>query len=148
MKVLAIVGSLRRDSWNRKLLSLAVENLKQRGVEVEEFDLIPVPMFNPDVEAQGTPEPVAALHDVIVNADAVVIASPEYNGSMSAAIKNALEWASRPPNALDNKVFFVMGTGPGRTGGSRMYTQLSFALEAEGAWVIPRPECYCRTLGR
>ena len=61
MKVLAIVGSLRRDSWNRKLLSLAVENLKQRGAEVEEFDLTPVPMFNSDVEALGTPERAAAL---------------------------------------------------------------------------------------
>lgn len=117
-------------------------------MEVEEFDLTPAPMFNPDVEALGTPERAAALHDAIVNADAVVIASPEYNGSMSAAIKNALEWASRPPTALDNKVFFVMGTGPGRTGGSRMYTQLSFALEAEGAWVIPRPRVLLPNIGQ
>ena len=140
MKVLAISGSLRKDSWNRKLLQLAVGVVEEMGAEVREFDLTLVPIFNRDVERVGTPDPAHALRQAIRYADAVVIASPEYNGSMSAAIKNALEWASRPPvNVLQDKVFFVMGCGPGRSGAKGMYSHLSYAIEAEGGWVVPSP---------
>ena len=140
MKVLAISGSLRKDSWNRKLLQLAVGVVEKLGAEVREFDLTPVPIYNGDVERVGTPEPAHALRQAIQEADAVVIASPEYNGSMSAAIKNALEWASRPPlNVLKDKVFFVMGCGPGRGGAKSMYSHLSYSIEAEGGWVVPSP---------
>ena len=140
MRVLAISGSLRRDSWNRKLLRLAIGVLERTGAEVDEFDLTPVPIYNRDVEEVGTPEPARALREAIQGADAVVISCPEYNGSMSAAIKNALEWASRPPvNVLKDTVFFVMGCGPGRSGAKGMYPQLSYAIEAEGGWVVPSP---------
>ena len=104
-RVLAVSGSLRRDSWNRKLLQLAIGTLERTGAEVDEFDLAPVPIFNKDVEDVGTPEPARALREAIQGAGAVLIACPEYNGSMSAAIKNALEWASRPPvNVLKDAV--------------------------------------------
>ena len=140
MKVLAISGSLRQASWNRKLLRLAINILRSKGVDVEEFDLTPVPIYNADVEAKGVPQDAAALRDAIKNADGVVIACPEYNGTMSAAIKNAVEWASRPPeNLLRDRVFFVMGTGPGRSGAKGMYAPLSFSIEAEGGWVVPSP---------
>jgi chromate reductase len=141
MKVLAICGSLRQDSWNRKLLRLASEALKKQGAEVEEFDLRPLPIYNGDTEAKGLPDPASSLRDAIKNSDAVVIASPEYNGSMSSAVKNAVEWASRPPeNVLRDKVFFVMGTGPGRSGARGMYAHLSFAIQTEGGWVVPSPK--------
>ena len=140
MRVLAICGSLRRDSWNRKLLRLAIDRLKTKRVDVEEFDLTPVPIFNQDVEAQGVPQAAGALREAFKGSDAVVIASPEYNGVMSAAIKNAVEWASRPPeNLLRDRVFFVMGTGPGRSGAKGMYPPLCFSIETEGGWVVPSP---------
>lgn len=141
IKVLAISGSLRQESWNRKLLKLAIEVLTERGVEVEEFDLTPLPIYNGDVEAQGLPQSAIALRDAIKDADAVVIASPEYNGSMTSAIKNAVEWASRPPeNVLMDQVFLVMGTGPGRSGARGMFMHLSAAIQAEGGWVVPSPK--------
>ncbi|HZA23695.1 MAG TPA: NADPH-dependent FMN reductase [Dehalococcoidia bacterium] len=141
MKVLTISGSLRQNSWNRKLLRLASVVLKRQGAEVEEFDLTPLPIYNGDVEAKGLPDTAISLRNAIKNADAVVIASPEYNGSMSSAIKNAVEWASRPPeNVLSDKVFFIMGTGPGRSGARGMYAHLSFAIQTEGGWVVPSPK--------
>ena len=140
MKVLAICGSLRQNSWNRKLLTLAGEVLKKQGAEVEEFDLAPPPMYNGDVEAKGLPDSAIALRDAIKKADAVVITSPEYNGSMSSAIKNAMEWASRlPENVLRDEVFFVMGTGPGRSGATGMFAHLSWAIQTLGGWVVPSP---------
>ena len=117
-----------------------MRSLDGAGAEVDEFDLSPVPMYNPDVEKIGTPEPARALRDAIQEASAVLIACPEYNGSMTAPIKNALEWASRPPlNVLKEKVFFVIGCGPGRSGAKGMYPHLSYAIEAEGGWVVPSP---------
>lgn len=141
MKVLAISGSLRRNSWNRKLLKLAVEVLIQRGAEVVEFDLTPLPIYNGDIEAQGLPPSALALRTAIKDADAVVIASPEYNGTMTSAIKNAVEWASRPPeNVLMDQIFLVMGAGPGRSGARGMFMHLSAAIQAEGGWVVPSPK--------
>lgn len=140
MKVLAICGSLRQNSWNRKLLTLAGEKLEKQGAGVEEFDLTPLPIYNGDIEAKGLPDSAIALRDAIKKADAVVIASPEYNGSMTSAIKNAVEWASRPPeNVLMGQVFFVMGTGPGRSGARGMFAHLSWAIQTEGGWVVPSP---------
>jgi chromate reductase len=140
MKVLAICGSLRQNSWNRKLLTLAGEKLEKQGAGVEEFDLTLLPIYNGDIEAKGLPDSAIALRDAIKKADAVVIASPEYNGSMTSAIKNAVEWASRPPeNVLMGQVFFVMGTGPGRSGARGMFAHLSWAIQTEGGWVVPSP---------
>lgn len=93
------------------------------------------------MEAQGLPQPAVALRDAIKGADAVVIASPEYNGSMTSAIKNAVEWASRPPeNVLMDQVFLIIGAGPGRSGARGMFIHLSTAIQAEGGWVVPSPK--------
>jgi chromate reductase len=122
-------------------LVLAGEALKKQGAEVEEFELSPLPIYNGDTEETGLPDSARSLRDAIKNSDAVVIASPEYNGSMSSAIKNAVEWASRPPeNVLQDKVFFIMGTGPGRSGARGMYAHLSWAIQTEGGWVVPSPK--------
>ena len=139
MKVLAIVGSLRRDSWNRKLLRLAAEVLEKKGVRVEEADLGQLPMYNWDLEADGYPEAAIAFRQAFQRSDAVIIAAPEFNHSMPAVLKNAIEWASRPPNVLNDKVIFAMGTTPGRSGSIRMHDHLSASLQSEGCWVIPRP---------
>ena len=132
MRVLGINGSLREASWNRKLLRLALGNLESKGVETSEFGLNRVPIYNADVEAEGTPPSVTALRSTVERADAVIITSPEYNGTFSSVIKNAVEWLSRPPNLLDGKLFAIMGCSPGRLGASKIHMPLSYALETEG----------------
>ena len=140
MLVLGIAASLRRESWNRKLLHQAFGILRDKEIEVEELDLKPIPMYNRDVEEVGFPKAVLDFRHAIQKADAVLIASPEYNNSMPGVLKNAIEWASRRPNVLDGKVMFVMCTTSGRSGGSRMHMHLSYSLEAEGAWVLHQPK--------
>ena len=139
MQVLGIVGSLRSESWNRKLLRRATGVLEEKGISVEEFDLAPLPMYNWDLEAQRYPEAVIAFRVAVQRSDAVIIAAPEFNHSMPAVLKNAIEWASRPPNVLNGMVVFAMGTTPGRSGGIRMHAHLSASLQSEGCWVIHRP---------
>src|SRR5688572_32897082 len=94
--VLGFAGSLRRGSYNRALLRAAQE-LAPAGMVIEVFDLAPIPLYNADVEAQGDPEPVAAFKAAIRQADALLIACPEYNHGVPGVLKNAIDWASRPP---------------------------------------------------
>lgn len=140
MKVLGISGSLRSESWNRKLLHRALDVVRGRGAMVEELDLEQLPMYNPDLEADlGYPPAVVAMRDAISDADAIVISSPEYNSSVPAVLKNAVDWASRPPNVLFDKPVFIMGASPGRSGAGKMHMHLSYILESIGAWVVPQP---------
>jgi chromate reductase len=149
MKVLAVSGSLRQNSWNRKLLTLASEVLKKQGVEVEEFDLTPLPMYNGDIEAKGLPHSAISLRNAIKNADAVVIASPEYNGSMSSAIKNAVEWASRPPeNVLRDKVFLSWGQAQGEVGQEGCTRTCPSQSRQKGAGSFPAPRYCCQAWPR
>jgi chromate reductase len=98
MRLLAISGSLRRDSYNTRLLRAAAE-LAPPGVDVELYPperLAAVPPYDADVEDVGTPQPVIELKQAIAAADAVLIATPEYNSSLPGQLKNALDWVSRP----------------------------------------------------
>ncbi len=120
-KILILAGSLRRDSYNRAL-ARAAEQLAPSGVSVETFDgLGALPFYDGDVEAQGLPATVVALRRAIVEADVLLIATPEYNGATSGVLKNALDWASRgPARILAGKPAGVMGAstgGSGATGG-------------------------------
>lgn len=149
MKVIGITGSLRRNSWNRKLLRIALGILRSKGVEVEEVSLEGIPLYNADMEgAQGYPPVVAAFRNAIRAADAVVIASPEYNNSVPGVLKNAIDWASRPPNVFYGKPVFVMGASPGRSGAARMHMHLSYILESMGAWVLPQPRVLLSEVAR
>lgn len=139
MRILGICGSLRKDSWNRKLLNNMLAATADRGAETSLFDLASVPMFHPDVEAQGIPPEAESFRDAVRGADAVVIACPEYNGSMTATLKNAIEWLSRRGNLMTNKVFFIIGTGPGRSGCPRMHMHASYSIESEGGYVLHQP---------
>lgn len=139
MKVLAIAGSLRRDSWNRKLLHLAMKVLEERMVEVQEIDLSPLPMYNGDLEDGGFPAPVAVVRDAIFDAGAILIACPEYNNSIPAVLKNAVDWGSRKPNAFNAKVTFIMGASPGAYGTARAHMHLTYSLMSIGALVVPQP---------
>ena len=139
MKILGICGSLRKESWNLKLLKNMLEATATKGSDTSIYDLNSVPMFHPDVEAQGIPDDAEAFRDAARQADAIVIACPEYNGSMTATLKNAIEWLSRRGNLLTGKTFFIIGTGPGRSGCPRMHMHASYSIESEGGYVLHQP---------
>ena len=147
MKILGICGSLREASWNRKLLARSLEAIADRGAETAIFDLNPVPMYHPDREAaEGIPPEAEAMRQAILDADAIVVACPEYNSSMTGALKNAFEWASRRGNVLQGKIFFVIGTGPGRSACARMHMHATYSLESEGAIVLHQPRVLLPTV--
>lgn len=141
--ILGLAGSLRKASYNRGLLRAAQE-LAPEGVDIQTFDLTPVPLYNEDVEAQGDPEPVRELKQAIAAADALLIASPEYNYTVSGVLKNALDWASRPPQqpGLKAKPVAIMGASTGRFGTARGQLNLRQVLLATGCHVLPAPEVY------
>jgi chromate reductase len=111
--VLGFSGSLRKKSMNTAMLRAAQE-LRPEGMQLEVFDLAPLPFYNGDVEALGFPEPVAAFRSRLAAADALLIATPEYNYSITGVLKNALDWASRGPNSpLFDQPVAMMGAGGG-----------------------------------
>ena len=118
--VLAFAGSLRRNSYNRAALRAAAE-LLPAGMTMETFDLSPVPVYNEDVETEGFPAPVQEFKARIAAADALLIATPEYNYSIPGVLKNALDWASRPPgrSPLAGKPVAFMGASTGYFGTAR-----------------------------
>ena len=111
IRILGIAGSLRAASFNRALLRAAVE-LAPSGVEITTFDeLGAVPFYDGDVEVAGEPKAVNALRTALDAADAVLLVTPEYNDGTSAVLKNAIDWASRPPQrTIAGKVVAVMGS--------------------------------------
>jgi chromate reductase len=119
LKVLGISGSLRKGSYNTAALRTAQE-LTPAGMTIEIFDLSPIPPYNEDVKNVGFPPPVQELRQRIAAADALLIATPEYNYSMSGVLKNAIDWASRPPEQpFNDKPVAIMGASPGATGTAR-----------------------------
>lgn len=128
IKALGIAGSLRRESYNRALLragrDLAPEEL-QIQILANEI-LAQIPPYNEDVRVRGEPDPVIALKEAIRQADALVIATPEYNFSIPGVLKNAIDWASRPPDAspLDGKPVAIMGATSGSWGTVRAQMHL------------------------
>ena len=140
MRVLGISGSLRRDSHNTRLLRAAADLLPP-GAELEIFDgLREIPPFDEDLEAGPVPEPVQRFRDAIAEADAVLIATPEYNHSLPGQLKNALDWASRPvaTNVLRNKRVAVVGSSTGLFGAVWAQAEARKVLSAIGARVIDR----------
>ena len=117
IKILVLVGSLRRDSYNRALVRAAAQSVPAE-ISMETFDeLRSLPFYDGDLEAAGNPALVADLRRAIANADALLIATPEYNGETSGVLKNALDWASRGPDRiLAGKPVAVMGTSTGGSG--------------------------------
>jgi chromate reductase len=141
LTILGIAGSLRRASLNRGLIRAAVE-LAPAGLAVTGYDLDDIPMYNGDVEALGDPEPVAAFKRAIAEADALLIATPEYNHCVPGMLKNAIDWASRPARAsvLTGKPVAIMGASPSRGGTARAQAQLRDGLAYTNGFVLPLPE--------
>jgi chromate reductase len=117
--VLGISGSLRKGSYNTALLRISEESLPP-GMTLERYDLSLIPLYNGDVEAAGFPESVQQFKEQIAAADALLIATPEYNYSVPGVLKNAIDWASRPAKTspLNGKPLAIMGAGA-RMGTSR-----------------------------
>jgi chromate reductase, NAD(P)H dehydrogenase (quinone) len=141
VRILGIAGSLRGGSYNRSLLRAARE-LLPAGVELTEFDIATLPFYDGDVEAAGDPEAVTRLKQAIHEADALLVATPEYNRGVPGVLKNAVDWASRPPlgSPLTGKPVAIMGASTGRGGTARAQEQLRAALEFSRASVLEQPE--------
>jgi chromate reductase len=139
MRVLGISGSLRRDSLNSALLRAAAERLPA-GAELVEFErLRDVPPYDEDVEAAGIePEAVRELRDAVRSADAVLVATPEYNSSIPGQLKNALDWVSRPAgkSALNGKPAAAIGASTGMFGAVWAQAEARKVLGALGGRVV------------
>jgi chromate reductase, NAD(P)H dehydrogenase (quinone) len=141
VRILGFAGSLRQGSYNRVLLRAASE-LAPEDMLIEIFDLLQIPLYNADVEARGDPEPVAAFKQAIRQADAVLMVTPEYNHGVPGVMKNAVDWASRPPRSavLSAKPVAIIGATPGVTGTARGQSQLRQAFEFTNSYAMPQPE--------
>lgn len=141
IRILGFAGSLREVSYNRALLRAAQE-LAPSGLTIEVFDLAQIPLYNADVEARGDPQTVASFKRAIVQSDAILIATPEYNHGVPGVMKNAIDWASRPPrgSALNGKPAGLIGASPGITGTARGQSQLRQAFESTNCFAMPQPE--------
>jgi chromate reductase len=138
MRVLGISGSLRRESHNSALLRAAAERLPA-GVELVPYErLAEIPPYDEDVEGRDVPEPVGELREAIRDADAVLIATPEYNHSIPGQLKNALDWASRPAgeSALSGKPAAAIGASTGMFGAVWAQAELRKVLGAMGGRVV------------
>jgi chromate reductase len=135
MKILGISGSLRRGSHNTSLLRAAARSLPS-GVELEVYDgLADLPHYDADLDVDPAPEAVARLRTAIEEADGVLISTPEFNGSIPGALKNALDWASRPfpDNALRGKPVAVVGASTGLFGAAWAQAEVRKVLGIIGA---------------
>ncbi|XP_028082609.1 NADPH:quinone oxidoreductase-like [Camellia sinensis] len=122
--VAALCGSLRKGSFNRGLLRSAIQicNESINGIKIEYIEIAPLPMLNTDLEINGTfPPVVEAFRQKIREVDSVLFASPEYNYSVTAPLKNAIDWASRPPNVWADKAAAIVSAGGGFGGGRSQY---------------------------
>jgi chromate reductase len=139
MRVLGISGSLRRGSHNTKLLRAAGELIDAQGAEFVEFDgLKAVPPYDEDDDGAEAPAAATRLREAIAGADAILVATPEYNSSIPGQLKNAIDWASRPlaTNPLRNKPVAVVGASTGMFGAVWAQAELRKTLAATGARVV------------
>jgi chromate reductase len=140
IKVLAFAGSLRKESYNKALIRAAVE-VSPENVAIDVFDLEGIPPFNQDFEA-NPPERVKEYKDKIRKTDALLIATPEYNYSVSGVLKNAIDWASRPKadTPLEGKPVALMSASIGRFGGARAQYHLRQSFVFLNMHPVNRPE--------
>jgi len=140
INILGFAGSLRKNSYNKALLRAAVE-LVPSDIKIEVFDLEGIPLFNQDLEEQP-PKWVREFKAKIRAADALLIATPEYNYSVPGVLKNAIDWASRPyrDNAFEGKPVALMSASEGLLGGARAQYHLRQIFVALNMHALNRPE--------
>ena len=147
MKILALAGSTRQESFNRRLLKVSVEGARQAGAEVTLVDLTEyeMPLFDQDLEyREGVPDAAVELKQLLINHQGLLIASPEYNGFPAPLLKNTFDWLSRQQNghepplfAFKGKVASIMSASPGTGGGARGLTMLRILLQNLGVMTLP-----------
>lgn len=147
VKILAIAGSMRKDSCNKKLVKIAADGAKKAGASVTIIDLndFRLPLYHGDEEAaHGLPPKVIELKKIFIEHQGFLIASPEYNSSISGVFKNAIDWVSRPEKsdpyylvAYKGKSAAIMSASPGTLGGLRGLVHVRDILENMGVMVIP-----------
>lgn len=145
-KILAFAGSLRKNSFNKQLVQIAAEGARKAGADVTVIDLAmyPLPVFDEDLEAaDGVPESAILFKAVLKQHDGFLIACPEYNSSITAALKNAIDWASRPApdeqplECFKGKVAAIMSASPGALGGLRGLVHVRAILSNIAVLVLP-----------
>jgi NAD(P)H-dependent FMN reductase len=145
-KILCFAGSLRRDSFNKRLVKIAMLGAQAAGAHVQFVDLkdYPLDVYDGDVEAEhGIPAQATKLKELMLGSQGFLIASPEYNSSISGALKNAIDWTSRPAKGeqmlacFRGKVAGIMSASPGALGGLRGLVTVRSILENIGVMVVP-----------
>jgi chromate reductase, NAD(P)H dehydrogenase (quinone) len=142
VNILGFAGSLRKASYNRALLKSAVEIMPE-NIRLDIFELDSIPPFNQDYE-QSPPEIIKEFKSKIKAADAILIASPEYNYSIPGVLKNAIDWASRPygDNAFDGKAVAMMSASTGMLGGARAQYHLRQSFVFLNMYPVNKPEVF------
>jgi len=142
IKIIGITGSLRAKSYNMAALRAASELLPE-GATMEIVDLTPIPFFNEDIEAEGVPQVVVDFKEKLSAADAILIATPEYNYSIPPVLKNALDWASRGTELpLRGKPLAIMSASPGMLGGARVQYHLRQVCVRLDLQTLNNPEVF------
>lgn len=140
-RVLALAGSLRRDSFNKRLIRVGAEALRHAGAEVDLLELndVAMPPYDGDEErASGLPAGALEFKQRLAAADGFMFSSPEYNYSIPGTFKNAIDWASRGEgDVFEGKVAALMAASPGGAGGMRMLPHLRQVLTSLGVWLLP-----------
>ena len=145
-KILGFAGSLRRESFNKRLVRVAATGARDAGADVTVIDLAdyPLPIYDADLEAeQGLPENVMKLKELFHDHDALLIAAPEYNGSITGVLKNTIDWVSRPADnepplfSFVGKVASLMAASPGALGGMRGLVHVRAILSGIRVIVLP-----------
>jgi NAD(P)H-dependent FMN reductase len=144
-RILVFAGSIRRDSYNKTLANLAAAHCRELGAEASFIDLAdyPMPLYDGDLEAgEGPPENAFRLQALISTQDGILIASPEYNNSLPALLKNTIDWVSRTPrvrgsNPFAGKVAALASASPGGLGGLRGLDHVRRVLDTVGMLVLP-----------
>jgi NAD(P)H-dependent FMN reductase len=139
VRILALVGSLRAGSHNRQLAEAAVKHAPE-GVDIQVFEgLAEIPFYNEDIDVEGSvPAPAARLREAVAAADALLLFTPEYNGTIPAVLKNAIDWLSRPygTGAIVGKAVAVVGTALGQYGGVWAHDEARKSVGIAGGKVI------------
>jgi chromate reductase len=142
MKILGICGSLRKASYNMMALR-ACSELMPAGMTLQITSIADLPIFNQDVLDAGMPAPVKRFRDEVAAADGLLIASPEYNFSVPAPLKNAIDWGSRAPDQVfHEKAIAIFSAAGGPLGGARVQYDLRRILAQLWGHVLPRPEVF------
>ena len=150
MKTLIFAGSTRQQSFNRKLAHATADLARASGADVTLLELssLDIPMYNADLEADGTPPDVIKLKEIMEAHPAWIIVSPEYNGSYTALLKNTIDWASSPvknhpvwssgSKPFAGKVIGLLSASPGALGGLRSLSHLNPLLQNLQCWICPQ----------